>query len=207
MTMLRTLLAAALIASGTVCGGCATDVTDESSASDPDNPNPSPSPNPNPNPTPEISGCTATAWDGQIQIGGGESCFEEVIDGGGHPLIAGGQGGYHVWMALRCRDCAGAQLLSYGVQNVDTGEWLMGQSQQQMVDMLVTGDYFETGGLQAPMPGDSWNEEGNAYLGQSFRLWIQADIAGQIYEESVVVVLDSIDYWWPPCDEDEECFG
>ena len=194
MTTLRHLFACALFAPAVACGTTVTETEEASSE---------------PDPTPvvtEPSGCQPTAFDGGLEIGTGETCFTSVAANGNIALIAGGQGGYHMWIALRCRHCAGAQLVRYGVIDDSTGAWVMGDHQQEMVDMLGTGDYFEIAGIQAPMPGDSFSED-TKYLGATLRLWIEMNVAGETVEREVTVVADHIEYWWPPCENEDECFG
>lgn len=47
-------------------------------------------------------GCgDATGVPAELVLGGGESRFLPLMDGDGEPLVAGSQGGHHLWLSLR----------------------------------------------------------------------------------------------------------
>ena len=194
---------------------CQQQVTQEDggSPSDPDpstEPSDPPSPTPVPKPTEHPAGCDADAsWSGDVALGTGEHCFQPLSDGSSIALIAGPQGGYHLWIALRCSDCSLSETVEFSVLD-DSGEPVQ-LLQKQVAELWDFGAYGEGAGLQALMPGFSFETENRIpdYMGQAFTLWLK--VGG--VEREVTVVVDSLDEWWgEPCEEEggapgEECFG
>jgi len=196
-----------LVASSLVLlSGCVTDVIDSEETTENntnDDPNVNPDPNPNPN-------SCAAGWDGSFEVGAGEDCFSSLDDGQNVALMAGPQGGFHIWVSVRCRDCARDQLLRYGVQNVETGEWAWGEPQEHLVTMDKLDSYKQAAGLTAFMPGDSWSGEAPDVLGKRFLIVAEVAAGGEVYTDEVIVVPDRVEYWdGPPCEESygEGCLG
>jgi hypothetical protein len=134
--------------------------------------------------------CAADSWDGSLQIGGGEACFVALQQGQTVPLIAGPQGGFHLWMGIRCRNCGQNQVVTFGVKDVD-GNFTVGQSLSASLTLDEVGDYRHTAGVQAAMPGDGFADP--AYLGDSFTIWLEMQIDGQTVSDEVTVVVDGIE--------------
>lgn len=156
-------------------------------------------------PGPQPSGCQAASWAGALEAGGGQSCFASLAEGQSIALIAGPQGGYHVWVGLRCRGCASSGWVDFGVQDMETGEPLA--MQQQNLPLSSNGDYLEIAAVPAYMPGDSWEGSDPAYLGHGVRIWVELDIGSERVTDDVVVTLDRVEYWSPPCDDPSGCNG
>jgi len=157
----------------------------------------------NDDPQPDPQACSSQPWSGGFEIGTGEECFEAVTNKQSIPLIAGPQGGFHIWFGVRCANCDETQLLSYGVKDAETGAFVMVDAFETMIHLEPADGYRHKAGIQAYMPGVSW-EGDPEYLGKSFVLWMQASVDGQIVEDEVTVVVDSVKYWSPPCDPNQE---
>lgn len=74
-------------------------------------------------------------------MGTGEKCFEAVAGGQEVPLMSGPQGGYHMWLAVGCVDCAATVHLKYGARDPAT-------------NMPLTGTYDEE--AMVPLKGKDW---------------------------------------------------
>ncbi len=193
--MLRTFKI--ILASGLLLGslgGCLTEV-------DPGDANTNTSTNTDPNNDPLA--CPSQPWSGGFEVGTGEECFEAVTSKQSVPLIAGPQGGFHIWFGLRCTNCEDTQLLSYGVKDAETGAFVSVDSFTTMIHLDKADGYRQAAGILAYMPGVAWEGEPD-YLGSTFVLWLQATVDGQLVEDEVTVVVDSLQYWSPPCDPDQE---
>lgn len=170
------------------CGG---GIDAESAADDPD---------------PENPDCAAPAWPGDaaFEVGTGASCFSPLADGAQVPLIGGPQGGYHLWLGVRCRGCERNESVTYGVRDPETGDFLWGASQGGYLTFDDAGDYRQVAGLTALVPGDEWSEEpgvGTDFVGQDLALFAEVTLAGVAHSSEVTVHVGSIEYQASSCPE------
>jgi len=149
-------------------------------------------------PGPQAPVCEPESWDGALQVGGGEDCFEGLSTGEIVPLIAGPQGGFHVWLAVRCRGCEPGATVAYAVKDA-AGDFMMGQSQQGVVEMQDADDYRHGAGIQAMMPGDGFTTP--TYLRDAFALWVEMNIDGQVVSDEVAIIIDGIERMRSNCSD------
>ncbi len=92
-----------------------------------------------------------------FEVGTGETCFERVSAGASVPLIAGPQGGYHVWLAVGCADC-GAEAHIRARVFAEDGTEMADLAIEQVVD-LVGDAWPQHAGIQLGMPGGEFDVE------------------------------------------------
>lgn len=86
-----------------------------------------------------------------FEVGTGEHCFARVQAGETLPLMAGPQGGYHVWLAVGCQDCGVEAHLRARVFAED-GTEMSDLATEQLVEL--GGDAWpQHAGIQLGMPG------------------------------------------------------
>lgn len=203
---LVTLVGLAACGGTTVCEGdaCASASPEPTEPIDP----------PAPTPTPPAPGaCVTPQGAGDFAIGTGEECFEPLGDAHVVPLVAGPQGGYHVWISLGCRDCAGAAAVRYGTKDA-SGAWVAsdGPLMFALQEGLPTVDQWGSlAGIQGYMPGLSWDPEAEPapQKGDTFTVYVavvDADLA-PLHEAEVEITIGDTVYWDPCEDDPEQCFG
>lgn len=150
--------------------------------------------------------CDAPAAPPDFWVGTGETCFEAVGDGAVLPLMNGPQGGYHVWMAVGCTGaCASATQVRYGVELQDTGAYVTSGIMVGAAALLGDASWRSIAGLQAPMPGLSWDPMTDPPLpaGSLLRLHAEGlDDAGNVLVESSVDFVLGDTQFWDPCSGD-----
>lgn len=137
---------------------------------------------------------------GAFAIGTGEKCFETLHDGDTVPLMAGPQGGYHLWVAAACADCGGSPVLAWGAKDPATGELFPETADSEAVVHFLGGPVPQEAGLILTMPGISWDPENYPPppVGTHLILWARVDAAG--HEAQVEIVIGETKQW-DPCAE------
>ena len=87
---------------------------------------------------------------------------------------AGGQGGYHIWISIRCGTCGPEVIASYGVDDAETGELLTFQGLQEWKRLEENGGWREAVG----MIGFLTDNDPSVYEGRRVRLWASAGVQG-----------------------------
>lgn len=148
------------------------------------------------------SDCDPPSEPSAFAIGSGEKCFEPLADGAVVPLISGPQGGYHLWVAVGCEDCAPVASLEWGVDDPATGEPFANTYPSQ-ANVPLAGAWPQAAGLIAGMPGLSWDPESDPppAPGTHVLLWMRTT-DGE-HEAAVEVVIGET-VSWDPCAETPE---
>lgn len=145
--------------------------------------------------------CDPPSTTAVFEIGSGEECFEPLADGATVPLISGPQGGYHLWVAVGCADCAATVSLEWGVNDPVTGETFPNTYPNQGTVPLSSGAWPQAAGLIAGMPGLSWDPENEPPPppGTHVLLWVKSSGAVEHEAEVEVVIGETVS--WDPCAE------
>lgn len=105
-----------------------------------------------------------------FEVGTGELCFTRVQAGETLPLMAGPQGGYHVWLAVGCKDCGEEAHLRMRVFAED-GTEMSDLATEQFVPL--GGDAWpQHAGIQLGMPGFD-GESGRLPVGTPLRVQVE----------------------------------
>lgn len=151
--------------------------------------------------------CDAPKDAGVFEIGTGEECFSRLAANDEIPLINGPQGGYHVWLAVGCKDCGeGSVELRYGVRDPATQMPLAGTGELQEVVPLAGEGFRQAAGIIVYMPGLSWDPEIDPppAKGTHVVLWVEASSGGQLlHSAEVEVVIGDVQHW-DPCEDDPD---
>lgn len=158
------------------------------------------------------TGGSATACDDPqgapgFAVGTGETCFQALTSGQEVPVMAGPQGGFHIWLSVGCADCAGPTVLSYGVKDPATGDWIAGTAENLTVAQLDPGGWHQGAGFQAFLPGIQWDPASQLPTGSHVLLYgaaLDMDM-NVLHEAEVEVVLGDQVSWAPPCDTGPTC--
>lgn len=104
-----------------------------------------------------------------LEVGTGQTSFEPLAAGDPIELVAGPQGGYHVFLALRCAGCASPVTVRYGANDATSGELLTFDDLQRTVtlhDVDGLGEYAPlVGFLRSTRPAD--------YVDRAVVLWAE----------------------------------
>jgi hypothetical protein len=159
-------------------------------------------------------GCDPPANAGAFEAGTGEMCFERIEPEGSVPLMAGPQGGYHLWLAIGCTDCGPDVRVRATVSDASTGEEI---SSTEHFAELVGGEWPQLPGIQISMPGSSWGgeEEEDARVPEGTALTMRVEAVSDegdaiLHEVEIPFVLgDTVS--WDPCEtnpgSDQCCSG
>lgn len=133
---------------------------------------------------PAAAGCGGDD-DRPFQVGSGEDEFEDV-DEGEVDIETGGQGGYHIWISIRCSECAPTGVVRFGVTDVETGALVTAEGLTQAVDMVTEDEWRQAAGMRAFLAYD-----GSELDGREVRLWAELDDdAGRTWKDEVVATAD-----------------
>lgn len=147
------------------------------------------------------SECETPPSVGSFELGSGETCFEPLVDGATVPLISGPQGGYHLWVAVGCSDCAAQVSLEWGVRDPATGETLANTYSSQGAVSLSGGAWPQAAGMIAGMPGVSWDPEVEPPLAPGTHVILWVETVGGVSHASEVEVVIGETVSWDPCAE------
>jgi hypothetical protein len=141
---------------------------------------------------------------GPFAVGTGEDCFSALAANQEVPLMSGPQGGYHVWLAIGCKDCGDTVTVYYGARDAVTHMTLANTYDSQAVVTLSGDDWPQAAGMTVIMPGFSWDPESQPPLekGTHVIIWAQAyDGETLLHEAEAEVTIGDIEEW-NPCAED-----
>ncbi len=150
-------------------------------------------------------GCVDPSDPGPFDLGTGELCFESLTAGQEINVIAGPQGGYHLWTAILCPDCPQDTLIAYATRDIVTHEAL---SYEDATVVKPQGPAGRVVGLPAPLPGTPWDETTKLPKGTHVLLWAaHRDAQGNTIHEAEVEVVLGDEVYWDPCETDpDQCF-
>ena len=112
-----------------------------------------------------------------FETGTGEVCFERLGEDGVVSHFEGPQGGYHLFLALTCSDCAGEVVVETTARQEDNGAEVspLTQSSVAMKGVSATG-------IIVPMPGSPWDPE-SPPLAEGTRLLLNTVVKSMSGEE------------------------
>lgn len=151
------------------------------------------------------TGCDTPPDAAAFEMGTGEQCFARLSANQAVDLINGPQGGYHVWLAIGCSDCATPTETRFGVRDATTGTLLAGTYDSQAMVQLVGAPWGQVARMIVNMPGFEWDPEMPPLApGTPFVLWVEVREAGQVKHaaELPLVVGDTVE--WDPCIENPD---
>ncbi len=90
----------------------------------------------------------STAASLTVDIGGGDQSFTELSDGASVALVAGPQGGYHVWTSVRVTPAVADLTVDLSV-TLDDGGASVGPPSGWGAERMTSHDYIEVDGLKA----------------------------------------------------------
>jgi hypothetical protein len=99
--------------------------------------------------------CTPPEGAQTFEAGTGEFCFQRVTPSERVDLMAGPQGGYHLWLAVGCADCGDSMKVRTQVFDA-TGAVLEGTHLREQFVELVGDAWPQHAGIQIAMPGGEW---------------------------------------------------
>lgn len=156
--------------------------------------------------------CTAPADHDTFELGTGELCFEPLSEGDALPLMAGPQGGYHVFLSIGCADCGDAVTLTYSLLDPATMAPLERTypGNQAYAELFEVDDWRQSLGIQIGMPGFQWGDE-DPPLAEGTEFVVSVEVTREnesspIHEAELKLVLGPTQNW-DPCDAnpDGEC--
>lgn len=151
--------------------------------------------------------CTDPPAPAVFEIGTGETCFERVTAGQTVPVMAGPQGGFHIWLAVGCADCGGQAILTYGVKDPATHDWIAGTYANNAVVPLDADGWPQHAGIITYLPGIAWDPA--SYLPKGTHVLLYAAVLDTSmavkHEGEVELVLGDTQSWSPPCDPGPNC--
>ncbi len=104
-----------------------------------------------------------------VVAGTGESAFEPLGPSVVVPLNSGPQGGFHLWVALRCEGCGAEGTISYAVRDAATNELLTYDGIKQIVQFTdATPPWKEAAGIFGYL--QSYNAAD--YIGRKVKFWV-----------------------------------
>lgn len=146
---------------------------------------------------PQSSSCAMPPWSGDFEVGTGEPCFLAIEDGTVVPLIGGPQGGYHIWLGVRCRDCGAYETVTFGVRDPATDTFVNGSSQTAVLELEQGAGYSQRGGVVAYVPGyefDSGPGMGTDFVGQSLSLYAEISVGDATLSSEVNITVGSVEH-------------
>ncbi|WP_437780783.1 hypothetical protein [Sorangium sp. So ce1097] len=154
-------------------------------------------------------GCGLPENPAVFEIGTGETCFEHIEDGATLPVMAGPQGGYHLWLAVACGDCGESVRLRYSVRDPATGGLFPSGAVQEGVIPLLPGVLPHASGLPTRLPGAIWDP--SSVLPEGTRVILAAearnDDGSTKHAAQVEVILGATEPWGLPCSDVPETCG
>ncbi len=153
--------------------------------------------------------CADPASPEVFELGTGEKCFERIAPGQVLPMMAGPQGGFHLWTAIGCGDCGGEVPVEIGVKDPATATWYAGTAPQKLVIPLDPSGWHQLAGLTSFLPGTTWDPATQLVKGTHVILAASVlDANGAVVHfAEVEVEIGDIEYWNPPCDPDPATCG
>jgi hypothetical protein len=122
----------------------------------------------------DASGAAAPVDPDGFEVGSGETAFEALGPGATVEIIEGSQGGYHIWISIRCGSCGPEVIASYGIDDAETGELLTFQGLQEWVRLEENDGWREAVG----MIGFLTTGDPDRYVGHPVRIWASVETQG-----------------------------
>jgi hypothetical protein len=136
-------------------------------------------------------------------------CFERLTAGQTVPVMEGPQGGFHLWTAVGCAECAATEHLRIGVKDPATGDYLAGTGPFDLMATLDSSGWHQAAGFTAFLPGAPWDE--TSILPEGTHVVLSAELRDADdtirYADEREVVLGKREIWSPPCDPDPNTCG
>jgi hypothetical protein len=150
--------------------------------------------------------CPAPENAASFEVGTGEKCFTRLSAGGDIPLMNGPQGGYHLWVAVGCSDCASPTHIRWGARDPLTGGVFPGTGDSEAMFELDGAAWKQSAGIFLYMPGLSWDPEYSPPPAKDAPIVIWSEVVeGTIVKhasEVEVKIGDTVP--WDPCIETPE---
>lgn len=133
-----------------------------------------------------LLGCAAEPV---VVVGTGATSFEELDPGGEVELAAGPQGGYHVFLGVRCQALGPTVMVEYGVDDAETGEELSFSGLSRSVELQENGGWWE----YAPLVGFLRGSTPDPYVNRDVRLRVTVsdDTSPPVTESVQVTIRDA----------------
>lgn len=131
-----------------------------------------------------------------LSVGTGEDAYQPVAKGSTIPLMKGPQGGFHLWIALRCDGCKDLAVVEFGARDGASGELLSYPGLQQRVAFPIGGGVDDVSGLVTHVTSTDPDD----YVGRSAVLWasLRADPEEPAFAEaSADVAIGDVEVWNP----------
>ncbi|AKT40519.1 hypothetical protein [Chondromyces crocatus] len=128
-----------------------------------------------------------------FEVGSGDRAFEALERDATIAIIAGPQGGYHIWLSVRCTACGPELLLTYGVEDAESGAPMTSaQGLQAWTVLLDAGSFREASGIVAYLA----SRDVEAYVGRRARLWARSFTDdGTPLEDEAEATIRGIESW------------
>lgn len=128
--------------------------------------------------------------------------MERLATGQTVPVMAGPQGGFHVWAAIGCSDCGLHPTVEYGIKDPATTTWYAGTYPTQLVVDLSGAAWPQRAGLTAFLPGVAYDTK--TQLAKGTHVVVSARVIASdgstVHQQEFEVVLGDTMQWNPPCD-------
>jgi hypothetical protein len=106
-----------------------------------------------------------------FEVGGGSSSFRALGPDAMVTVVAGSQGGYHIWLSIRCGGCGPDVIITYGVDDASTGELLTYEGLREWMRLEEKDGWRQAVGLIGVLSaGDP-----SIHVGREVRLWASVD--------------------------------
>ena len=151
------------------------------------------------------SACDPPAEPDVFEIGTGEACFERLSANQPITLMNGPQGGYHVWLAVGCSDCAAPTNVWYGVRDPATGAMLANTYDSQTMVQLAGSPWGQAARIIVYMPGVEWDPDLPALPeGTPFVLWVEVHEGDVVKHAAEIPLVIGETVVWDPCPENPD---
>lgn len=141
--------------------------------------------------------------DFDMELGVGLYELEPVAPGDEVVVTLGPQGGFHIWLATRCRGCSDQVLIRYGVRGSADDSWLVGQPLSGIVNLdPAEDDWLQVTGLFGLLPG---TPDSIDYVGLSVQLDVTIEDDDRSASRVLPVTVGTVEVWDCPEVDPETC--
>lgn len=153
---------------------------------------------------PARQACPAgTVCDFDMELGTGLTELELIEPEGEVTVSLGPQGGFHIWLAVRCRDCAPQVLIEYGVRGSADGAWLYGDPLRGIINLDDASDgWRQVAGLYGLLPGGVGEID---YTGLDVTLEATIEDGDRRSIRTVPVHVARVEVWDCPSSDPDHC--
>jgi hypothetical protein len=144
---------------------------------------------------------------GEFELGGGEKCFERLAEMQVVPVMQGPQGGFHLWLAMGCKDCEGKEIVRYGLKDPKTNDYFPDTKPLKVLAPFSTSGWPQKAGFSNFLPGVVYDETTQLPKGTHVIMMGEVlDSAGAVvHSKEIEVELGDIEIWSPPCSTEPTC--